>query len=99
MLKFLYIPVAILFLGACAAQFGDRLDKLDAIIGSEVDVMADRIEDRRCKLPVDVLERMVNERGLDWFEGWSLQCPAAKRLFDSVQQPVNLSPPETVIIE
>ena len=87
-----------LFITGCAAEYGSRLDKLGAILATETDVIINRIEDRRCKLPTDVLERIVNKRGMDWFEGWALQCPAPKRLFDSLKQPLQLMPP-TVFIE
>ena len=76
--------LAVLFLGACAATAVDRLDKLDALIDTEVDAVVGLIEDRRCQLRVDLLARLAEDRGLDWLRGWVLQCPSTKRLFDSI---------------
>ncbi len=79
-MKIVAIIVALL-LGGCAAQAIDRLNKLDALLETEVDAVAGQIEDRRCSLPVDVIMRLTDDRGSDWLKGWKLQCPAATRLF------------------
>ena len=96
-MRILTMSVLLLFLGGCAAGAIDRLEKLDAIIGTEVNVITGALEDRRCRYPVDVLERMVDARGMDWFRGWALSCPAAARLFDSLKVPVQLTPPTVLI--
>ena len=97
-MRILVIAALGLFLGGCVASGIDRLNKLEAILATEVDAITDQIEDRRCKLPIDVLERLVDARGIEWFKGWAMSCPAAQRLFDSLKQPVQLTPP-TVTIE
>ena len=77
--------VLLLFAGGCVAASIDRVTKLDAILETETDAIVGQIEDRRCRLPVDVIERLAEDRGADWLRGWILQCPSAKRLLDSVQ--------------
>ena len=58
-----------------------RLHAFDALAEVEVDAIVDEIETRRCRWPVDVLERTSNRRGSAWLEGWMSSCPAAARLF------------------
>ena len=63
-----------------------RLHALEGIIEEQVDAIIDEKEDRRCKWPVDILERTVDRRGAAWFDGWLESCPAAARLFRSAAQ-------------
>ena len=83
---FLMLVVAagllVIGLGGCTPYMVlPRLHALEGIVEVEVDAIVDEIEDRRCKLPIDVLERTSNRRGSAWLEGWMSSCPAAARLF------------------
>lgn len=66
---FLMLVVAagllVIGLGGCTPSMVlPRLHALEGIVEVEVDAIVDEIEDRRCKLPIDVLERTSNRRGL-----------------------------------
>ena len=82
----------IVSLGGCTPSMVlPHLRAFEGMIEGEVDTAIDEIEDRRCKLPIDILERTVNRRGSAWFEGWIASCPAAARLFRSAEESPVLS--------
>ena len=82
-LPLIAVAVSALFLAACPTSLIPKLHIFDSIAEVEVDALIDEKEERRCRWPVDILERTVDRRGAAWFSGWLESCPAADRLFRS----------------
>ncbi len=74
--------VVVLFglLSGCQAfglpNYEQVLDPIEGIAEERVTTIINRLENRRCNYPMDIVVRIANERGQDWMNGWMLQCGA-----------------------
>ena len=93
MIRLLICGIAALVIAGCTpSMLLSQLNAFEGVVEVEVDAAIDEIENRRCKLPIDILERTSNRRGQAWLEGWMSSCPAAARLFRAVPEGGSIEP-------